>query len=251
MFHNDPVTNIGLEAHFKTLEVEEGEQVAGICRLIHATSGLLSESRVCADKDHVVHMARTIVQSHRREGAEAQGQGPMDEDMYRHLVDTESERVANLCLEIYHRCALSNDVDWNLLVDNARWIISPYIGEESVAQANIVIGFPGVSLQEDNVRGFTGEARDTEFPAQLKQPLDMGKIADFLNQIGLREQFIVNFTEDFQAREWRGDEYIVWVEYIPSRGNILEFFYDDGDELDEYYRNIICRLEDIASTRKI
>jgi hypothetical protein len=79
----------------------------------------------------------------------------------------------------------------------------------------------------------------------------MGTIADFLNQIGFREQFIVNFTADFQAREGRGDEYIVWAEDVPGSGNILELFYDDGDESDECYRNIICRLEDIASIRTI
>jgi hypothetical protein len=94
-------------------------------------------------------MAHTIVLSHQREESKAQGSEPFNEDMYLLLKQTEGQRVAEISRQIYDACALSSDVDSNLLVDNARWIISPYIGIESEAQANIIIGFRGVYLEED------------------------------------------------------------------------------------------------------
>jgi hypothetical protein len=149
VLQNDPVPKGALEDHLRSLVGSEGEKVANICRLIHTKSGLLSESPVCADRDYVLEMARTIVSSHRAEQSEAQGSEPFDEEMYLGLVQNEGERVAEISRQIYDACALSGNVDWCLLVDNARWIISPYCGVESEAQANIVIGSRGVRLKED------------------------------------------------------------------------------------------------------
>ena len=149
MLQNKPVPNRALEDQLKSLVDSEGETIANICRLIHTKSGLLSESPVCKDWDYVLQMARTIVLSHRREESKAQGGEPFHEDMYLHLEQTEGQRVAEISRRIYDACALSSDVDWNLLVDNARWIISPYMGIESEAQANIVIGYRGVYLEEN------------------------------------------------------------------------------------------------------
>jgi hypothetical protein len=69
--------------------------------------------------------------------------------MYQGLIQNEGERIAAIARQIYNACALSSHVDWDLLADNARWIISPYSGEESEAQANTVIGFPGVRFKDD------------------------------------------------------------------------------------------------------
>jgi hypothetical protein len=149
VLQNNPVPNRALEDQLKSLVESEGEKVAKICRLIHTTSGLLSETPVCRDWDYVLQMARTIVLSHRPEESKAQGSEPFDEDMYLLLVNTESERAAEISRQIYDACALSSDVDWNFLVDNARWIISPHMGIESEAQANVVIGYRGVYLEEN------------------------------------------------------------------------------------------------------
>ena len=149
MFQNNPAPNRELKEQLRSQVDREGKEVADICMLIHAKSGLLSESPVCEDQNFVLQMARSIVSSHRGKESEAQGSEPFDENMYLALVQNEGERVAEISRQIYDACGLSKNVDWDLLVDNACWIISPYCGEESEAQANIEIGFAGVSLEED------------------------------------------------------------------------------------------------------
>jgi hypothetical protein len=149
MFQYNPAPERNLEDQLRALVPAEGEKVANVCRLIHITSGLLSESPLCKDSDYVLEMARRIVSSHQCEDSNAPGGEPFDEEMYLGLLQNEGERVADLSRQIYDACDLSSNVDWCLLIDNARWILSPYCGEESEAQANIVIGFRGIRLQED------------------------------------------------------------------------------------------------------
>ena len=71
-------------------------------------------------------MARTIVSSHQCEVSEVQCNRGFDEKMYQGLIQNEGERIAAIARQIYNACALSSNVNWDLLVDNARWIISPY-----------------------------------------------------------------------------------------------------------------------------
>lgn len=94
-------------------------------------------------------MARTIVSSLKRYESETQCSEPVDDEIFLGLVQNEGERVADISRQIYDDCALSANVDWCLLVDNARWVLSPYCAEESEAQANIVLGFPGIRLKEE------------------------------------------------------------------------------------------------------
>ena len=90
-----------------------------------------------------------------------------------------------------------------------------------------------------------------EFSSPKNQPLTMKQIAEFLDGLFLRDHFIVNFTKEFQTRDYHGEEYIVWVEHFNPRNDSLQFFYDDGDEFSDEYASIICRPEDIASIRRI
>jgi hypothetical protein len=92
---------------------------------------------------------------------------------------------------------------------------------------------------------------DPGFSAARNQPLNMQQIGEFLEGMLVRDQFIVNFTTEFQARERRGEEYVVWVEHFDPNRDTVQFFYDDGDELSDEYPDIICRPEDITSIRKI
>jgi hypothetical protein len=156
VLQNDPNNNEALkelkalEDHLRSLAETEGKKVADICRLIHTKSGLLSELPMCRDKNYVLDMARKIVSGHGRQEPEAQGAEPFDQDLYLSLVQNEGERLADISRQIYDVCALSSrDVDWDLLSAQARWILSPYSGQESEAQANMEIGCPGVHLKED------------------------------------------------------------------------------------------------------
>ena len=92
---------------------------------------------------------------------------------------------------------------------------------------------------------------DPGFSARRNQPLTMQKVAEFLEGLMVREQFIVNFTRDFQLRERRGEEYIVWVGHFNPNKDTIQRLYDDGDEFSDEYGEIICRPEDIASMREI
>jgi hypothetical protein len=94
-------------------------------------------------------MARQIVSSHGDKELEPQRPEPFDEEMYSGIAQNQGKRVAEISRQIYDVCALSSNVDWCLLIDNARWIMSPYQAEESLAQANIVIRSRGVRLKED------------------------------------------------------------------------------------------------------
>jgi hypothetical protein len=92
---------------------------------------------------------------------------------------------------------------------------------------------------------------DAGFSAKQNQSLSMEQIATFLEGMFRRDQFIVNFTSEFQRREWRGEEYIVWIERFDPQSTTIQLFFDDGDELSDEYPDIICRPEDITALRKI
>lgn len=152
MFQNKPTLEPELEKGFRSLAESEGEKVATICRLVHNESGLLSAAQICSDWNVLLDLARTIVSSHLSPVSESDTARPFDKKMYDALVQNEGPRVADICRQIFDGCDLARSpdtIDWDLLVDQARWIISPYSGIESEAQANMEIGFPGIRFLED------------------------------------------------------------------------------------------------------
>jgi hypothetical protein len=140
-----------VETQVESLENSDSKEVAYIYELIQTESGLLSENPVCSDSKRIIRMAREMVSSHLPEGPrEAQGGDSFDEGMYASLVQNESERVAKISWHIYGACGLSNEnVDWELLVYNARKVISPYAEIESDADANRVIGGTHIGTTEE------------------------------------------------------------------------------------------------------
>lgn len=149
VFQNNPAIKRVVEEQLRLELASEGKDIREICMLIHTKSGLLSESPRCDDRDYVLEMARKIVSSHRSKESEAQSSEPIHENMYQWIVEYRGERVAQISRQIWELCALSGKVDLDLLVGHACWILSPYNGADSDAQANIEIGFPGVRLKED------------------------------------------------------------------------------------------------------
>ncbi len=149
MLHLDRAREV--ETQVKSLEKSDGSEVAYLFELIQTESGLLSENPVCSDSKHIIRMAREMVSSHLPEGPrETQGGDSFDEGMYASLVQNETERVAKISWHIYGACGLSNEnVDWQLLVDNARKVMSPYAEIESEADANKVIGDTYIGTLEE------------------------------------------------------------------------------------------------------
>ena len=149
MLHEDRAREV--ETQVKSLENSDSKEVAYIYELIQTESGQLSENPMCSDSERIIKIARNIVSSHLPEGRrEAQGGDSFDEDMYASLVQNESERVAKISWHIYGACGLSNkNVDWELLVDNARKVISPCADIESDADANRVIGGTYIGTTEE------------------------------------------------------------------------------------------------------
>ena len=74
---------------------------------------------------------------------------------------------------------------------------------------------------------------------------------DCVDALGGRAQLIVQFAIEFQARECRGGEYVVWVECFASNGDTVQLHYDDGVPYSDTHPAIICRPEDIRSVRKV
>lgn len=61
---------------------------------------------------------------------------------------------------------------------------------------------------------------------------------DFADILGVREQFIVKFIREFQARECRGGEYVVWVEYFDPNRDALQLHYDGGTPVVRHARQL-------------
>lgn len=96
----------------------------------------------------MLYLARTIVASHRCDESETQRGEPYPAEMYECDQQNNGQRVAEICRKIYYACGLSHKADWVLLLNNASWVMSPYQGILSEAQANMNIGYPGVYLEE-------------------------------------------------------------------------------------------------------
>jgi hypothetical protein len=142
-----------VEGKLRLLSESDGQKIADMCRLINETSGPLSGNLRPADWNTCLELARKIVSEYENKPvSNPPAYIPFDDMYFEMLVQNYSQRIAEISKKIYEICGLGNTTPrgrLDNLEDNASMVIAPYSAIESAAQAEIPIGFPGVSFVED------------------------------------------------------------------------------------------------------